>query len=390
LQVALERAGERNVPIRQAAADIDRVYGLLRQVRSGSLPTLVGNAVYEHLDGARKLANNVLLPQDQLNGNITIAMPVLAPSRWAAWTRARESVDVSRLAFADVRRAQAIAVARSYITVLSQHRLLQARQQAFSNAQGHEYYAHTRFVGGKGNKLDDIRAQQELASSAQELNASVADLTKAQEALGVALGDDKPLDASQEPELPMPGDVQDSENTRQDVKHRVGVAKLADHVARDWWTDLLPFVTASFFPFYQTPPTTTVPRTGYEGLITLTWSLYDGGMRYGLLKEHRAEAEQQRLELEGLLRQARSEIRSAYVDVVQSDEALRAARNAAALAQQALDLSNLAYRAGAIDNLAVIDAERTQRDAATAAATASDTAMEARLNLLAATGKFPQ
>lgn len=389
LQEALRRAGERNVPLRQAAADIDRVYGLLREIRSQSFPTLVGNASYTHLDHDRRLNGILLAGQNQIGANATISVPLFAPSRWAAWSHAHENAEVARLAFADIRRDQAIAVARAYITVLSRHRLLEARQQAFVNSQGHEHYAHIRFEGGKGTRLDDIRAQQELASSTQELNQSVADLTRAQEALGALIGDEAPLDASQEPALPLPGDITDSEKLRQDVAHQVAVTHAAEHVARDWWTDLLPFVTASFFPFYQNPPTTTVPQTGYEGLISLTWSLYDGGLRYGYRQEHRAQAEQQRLELEGLVRQARSEIRTSYRDVVQADEALRAARTAAQLAQQALDLSNLAYRAGAVDNLAVIDAERAQRDAATAAATAGDDAMEARLDLLAASGKFP-
>ena len=55
----------------------------------------------------------------------------------------------------------------------------------------------------------------------------------------------------------------------------------------------------------------------------------------------------------------------------------------------ALRLSELAYRAGATSNLEVIDAERASRDADTAAAIAEDAARQARLDLLAASGRFP-
>jgi outer membrane protein TolC len=63
--------------------------------------------------------------------------------------------------------------------------------------------------------------------------------------------------------------------------------------------------------------------------------------------------------------------------------------SAARLTREALDLSTLAYRAGATTNLEVIDAERRARDADTQVAVAEDAARQARLDLLAAGGRFP-
>jgi outer membrane protein TolC len=61
----------------------------------------------------------------------------------------------------------------------------------------------------------------------------------------------------------------------------------------------------------------------------------------------------------------------------------------AAFAAKALSLANAAYRGGATTNLEVIDAERRARDAEAQAATAEDSARQARLDLLAAAGRFP-
>jgi outer membrane protein TolC len=52
-------------------------------------------------------------------------------------------------------------------------------------------------------------------------------------------------------------------------------------------------------------------------------------------------------------------------------------------------MANLAYEAGAVTNIEVIDAERRARDAATAVVVAEDDARQARLELLAASGRFP-
>ena len=72
-----------------------------------------------------------------------------------------------------------------------------------------------------------------------------------------------------------------------------------------------------------------------------------------------------------------------------SSRSLDQALQSAEFAKQALSLANLAYRAGATTNLEVIDAERQARDADTRAAIAEDLARQARLDLLAASGRFP-
>jgi outer membrane protein TolC len=52
-------------------------------------------------------------------------------------------------------------------------------------------------------------------------------------------------------------------------------------------------------------------------------------------------------------------------------------------------MANLAYEAGASTNIEVIDAERRARDAATVVVIAEDASRQARLDLLAASGRFP-
>ena len=59
------------------------------------------------------------------------------------------------------------------------------------------------------------------------------------------------------------------------------------------------------------------------------------------------------------------------------------------MAREALELSQLAYRAGATSNIDVVDAERRARDAETDAAVAEDASRRARLDLLAAAGRYP-
>ena len=54
-----------------------------------------------------------------------------------------------------------------------------------------------------------------------------------------------------------------------------------------------------------------------------------------------------------------------------------------------VELAELSYRAGATSNIEVVDAERRAREAETAYAVAEDASRQARLDLLAACGRFP-
>ena len=148
-------------------------------------------------------------------------------------------------------------------------------------------------------------------------------------------------------------------------------------------------MSALFQPFYQNPPTLTQPLTGWQAAIILTIPFYDGGLRYGLAKERAALTAEARSGVEATLRQARSEVRIAFDVLVRSDVALAAAHESARAAHVALDLTSLAYKAGASTNIEVIDAERAALDADTASAISEDTARQARLDLLAGSGRFP-
>jgi outer membrane protein TolC len=181
----------------------------------------------------------------------------------------------------------------------------------------------------------------------------------------------------------------EAEEQRPDVRAQKERTEAARRVLRDSYADYLPLLMATAQPFYQHPATATQPETGWQAQLLLTIPFYDGGARYGLRRERSALYEEAKEQLEGLLRQARSEVRTAFDEVRRADEALLAARDAARLAHEALEMTTLAYREGATNDLEVVDAERRARDADTAALSAEDASRQARIDLLAASGRFP-
>lgn len=393
LDEAVKRAMARNPSAEFATQEILRAEALAKQVRAAWLPTLSANGVYTRLDNDRELNGRIILAENQLAANLQLNVPLLAPRQWVAHARSKENIEVARAASADTRRTIAIAAARAYLMVVAQRRVLNSAQRALNTARAHEEFATTRFEGGVGNRLDAVRAAQERATAEMRVKTQLAALTRAQEALGVVVGEEGSLDVAEDPAfgaLPsMDAALGEAAAHRADIaveRDRVEVARKA---VRDSWVDYLPVLSAVAQPFYQNPPTFSQPRTGWQAQLVLQIPLFDGGARYGLAGEREALEAQARTRLEGALRQARSDVRVAFEAMRRADEALVGARDASALARESLELAELAYKAGATSNIEVVDAERRSHEADTAAAIAEDASRQARVDLLAACGRFP-
>jgi outer membrane protein len=402
LAAAVQRALQRNPSVSIAAQEIERADALITQARAGWLPVLTGNGLWTHLDNDRVIrttdANGVerqnrVAAANQLAGNVQLTVPLVAAPGWTATGRAKSAKRTAEASATDIRRQVAQSTARAFITVVAEHRLVAASETARDTAKAHYDYAHTRLQGGIGRAIDEVRAQQDLATVETQLQANLARLAVAREALGVLVGTDAPVDAVDEVDLPAPPSMSDAvagaRTHRTDVRlldMRVASAKRA---AGDIWAYYMPYLAAVGTPFVQQPATLLQPQFGWQAQLVLTLPIFDGGLRTGISRERDAVLAEARSNLEAGLRQAQAEIRANFEAMIRADLALTSARDAARLARRAMDLANLAYKAGATTNLEVIDAARSTRDADTAAAQAEDLSRQARLDLLVASGRFP-
>ena len=389
---AIQRAVTRNPNAELALEEIRRAEALVQQARSTWLPTLTANGTYTRLDSDRVLNGRVIAGVDSINANLTLTVPLIAPRGWVATDRAKDNREFAKLTLVDTRRQVALSTGRAYLTVIAQRRVLETSLHARDTAKAHEDFSKSRLAGGVGNRLDAVRAAQERATSETRVQNQLIALTRAQEALGILVGESGPVDAvdvalGTSPTLAAA--LGEAEAKRSDVVAARDRETYTRKAVRDSYAEYLPILSGVVQPFYQNPSSLTLPTTGWQAQLLLSLPLYDGGNRYGLKHERDALHEQAKTRLEAAIRQAKSEVRVAFEAVQRADDALVQAREASSLAQEALELSVLAYRAGATSNIEVVDAERRARDAETDAAVAEDAARQARLDMLAAAGRFP-
>jgi outer membrane protein TolC len=391
---AIASAIERHPSAQAAAAEILRADALLGQVRAGALPQVTAGVTNATLNEARSFGTTVATPQNQLAAAVTVLAPLYAPVQWALRVQLMDNKQTAELAAADVRRQVAVATAQAYLTVLAWQRVLDANQRARETAQAHYEFARQRRENGAGSRLNELRAQQSVSIDDVRVEEARAGLYRAQEALGVFVADGGPVTADDEPLLDVPSSLGSAiaamSNARTDLRLAASREIAAARVVTDSWKDWLPSVSGLFQPQVVYPGTSFQSAWSWRLQIAASTPIFDAGSR----REKRAERDvllkESQIAFEGLVRQAKSDERTAEYTLARTERAWAAAKLAAQQAHEVVDIVNISFKVGASTNIEVIDAQRVARDADTAAAVAEDQVRQARLALLVALGRFPQ
>ena len=388
---AIARAIEKNPSIAIASTSILRSEALLQQARAATLPRVGITATNTTLDTGREFSGQVVQPQNQTIFGLNATLPI-GPAQWAQRAQAMDQLEIARLSVTDARRQIAVATASAYLAIIAQKRQVDVITTAIETARGQLEYNTRRREGGVGSRLNELRSSQLLSATQAQLEVLRLSVRRAQEALGVLLAANGPVDENGEPAFEMPQDDAETEwlPNRPDVRvliaQRDANERIVNDSRRDWW----PVASATFGPQLLTPAGIFQPSRTWSLSLQLSQPLFEGGQRRGLRGQREALFEASKLSVEQLQIEARSEVRLARATIEARERALAAAREAAATASEVLKITVIAFEAGSTTNIEVIDAQRSARDQESAVAVAEDAVRQARLDLLVALGRFPK
>jgi len=385
---AIERAVANNPTIAQAAAGIMRADAILQQVRSSSLPAL-GLAMTTTFTNPVKFDDVTVIPMVQTQTIPTLGVPILTPVAWAQRNQAGDQVVVAQRNERDIRRQIAVAAAQSYLAIIARRRVLDLNSRARDNAREHFMFANQRFQGGIGSRLNALRAEQEMLSDETRVEEALLLIQLAQEALGVLVGANGPVDAVDYPIFEIPDELGQLTN-RTDIQLVMERERAAQRVFSDSWKDRLPSLNAVFTPSVLEPPGVFAKAFSWRAQVLFAVPVFDSGLRSGEAAQRLADLNAIKFERANLERQGASEIRTARDAVASTTRAFAQAQLAADRANQVVQITDVAYREGASTNLEVLDAQRQARDVETQSAIAEDALKRAQLDLLVALGRFPQ
>ena len=392
LDQAVERALKNNPTVGQAIQGILRAEALLQQARAVTLPQVNASFTGVVNSTERKFDDVVTSPRMQGTIAASASMPVLAAADWARRNQAKDQVEVANLSSADVRTNIAVATGQAYLAIIAARRQVDVSLRARESALAHLDYARRRLEAGAGTRLNELRAAQEVSSDEARLEVTQYAVRVGQEALGVLMASNGPVDAASEPAFNVPAAADEAGwmALRPDLRLFTAEERAADRVWRDSSKDWFPTGVLSFDPQALVPASIFTSARSWRLVVNFSQPIWDSGQRKAVKLVRETNLNNARLALTDLQIRARSEVRLAQDLVRTSERAFNSLRLAAEQAQEVLNITNFAFQAGATTNLEVIDAQRQARDADSSAAVAQNTLMRAQLDLLTALGRFPQ
>lgn len=293
---------------------IERAIGQRRIALAAVLPTLIAQGNYTHNFNTMQIPlGNVSLeepPGTIWTASATATWNIFNPRGYYGIGTADLGIEVARLSLADRRRVLASAAVSAMIGTLAAVRVTEINRVGLRSALERLVLTQTRLKFARGTELDVDRAQQDVAAARAQVISGDEQLRQAREALGQALGSATPVATTASLDLDgferaIAGScrLDKSVEQRSDIVAARAKIAIADRGINDAKLQFAPTIGVTSTAAYSSA-STLGPLDTWNFAATLTIPLYDGGVRYGAMRDAKAAAVQAREELESLRIQA--------------------------------------------------------------------------------------
>jgi outer membrane protein TolC len=337
-------------------------------------------------------------PNDQVILGAQVVQPILSAETWHNYKTTKINVDAARLSYEDMKRTIALSVAGDLITVITAERVAELNRVGTRSALERLDLARRKTSLGAGTQLDIVRAQQDVETARATLVTGDESLRQAREALGLALG--IPSQVGVPRDLNLDGLVKDALDTckvAESVESRADVAAartrllVAKRNVDDVYYRFLPTLNAESTASYDAaiPSSQGSSFSSWNISAVLTVPLWDGGVRYGTLRQARALEDEARQTLESTRRQALVQVAQARRSVAVAEASELVARNARVLAAETDRLTRVGYVEGQGTSLELVTAAAALREAEITLALRQFDLVRARVTAILALANCP-
>jgi len=271
-----------------------------------------------------------------------------------------------------------------------------ASERGVANADELVRSAERRVDAGTAAPLEITRARAELVRRQSDLAGARAALDRTRLAVGILLGREGPVrvtvpevEGAPAPELSTPADqlVSEALERRPEIAAQRAQEHAAESGVRSAWARIAPQLSASGSVFSSDVPFPTGKKDGWRVTLDLTWQLYDGGFRYGKLRQAEAQVQGAQAGLTAQQLAVRQQVQDAQRDLSVAIEQLKLARAQLELATDSAASIRRSFEAGVASSLDVIDANDRLYASDTGLAAARARLAQARLALQLALGR---
>jgi outer membrane protein TolC len=278
---------------------------------------------------------------------------------------AKEQGRSATLSARDAREQVVLAVAASYLEVLTQAARVQSAEAQVKSAQTiYDQAVRQRDAGAKST-IEVNRSRVELQRRQLQLLAQLGEIRKQKMALArlIGLAADRevlPVEtlAGDVPELPAIDSLYHRSSERYDLKSIEAQLHAAEQSRKAAGAERLPSVRVSGFYGLQGPDFNSGSAV-YNGSASLNIPVFNGGQTRSDIQQADAVVQQHRAEYSAKQEDVRVEVRAAWIDLDTVTKQFTVADSNRDLARQTLQQSADRFKVGAADSVELVQSQET-------------------------------
>jgi outer membrane protein TolC len=391
----------RSTDLKIALDQVLQAEALTRIALAQYLPSLTSTGVMNHQlitsSGIYISSAGATNSTTTFSGNVQLQQTLVNVQQFDQISIDELNEDATKLSVDDKKRTLALSLANQIVAVVTAERSADINRVGLKVALEQAEITRRKQALGAANGLDVVRALQNAANARASLVSGDESLREAREALGLALG--VPEETGVDPNLNVDGLAQSamaSCRVVKDVDSRPDIAAartnldVAKRNLRNVYYQFMPTLSAqstatqiSPAPAFGAPD----PTWNIQGVLQVPW--FDGGIRYGNLRNARAAEDIAAQTLESLRRAALIQIQQAQRQLVVAELSDKVATEQRDLAAQNDQMTQTAYTVGQGTSLELVTASEAHRQAELNLALADFGVVKARLLAVLALATCP-
>jgi outer membrane protein TolC len=393
LEVAIDQALAHNERALKAPQRIAIAAGGVERARSAFLPSLVAQA-----QGAASGPADRNGRYFSGSGSATLNQPIVNASAFPLYGQAKHNLAAERFGAAEDVRVLSFDTSSAFLSALTADQLLVAAQGRLQRAQADADDTGARAQAGLSSTNDVTRAAIAVATAQSQVANATGNQQRAHLQLAYLVG--QPISG---PLVPPDATTdrakknvwEPEEMQRRAEGRRPDVLAAAEHTlslreaAKEPLYRLIPTLglSAQLREIFDPAPLETAGSASAQ--LTLTWTLYDAGVRYADRRVRLAQAESAALDERALRRSVATDIAVAVAELRAARSIYQISQQAVAAARKNTDETEILYKQGLAKAIELTDANASRYDAEVTLAQAKLGMEQAYLNLRFALGLGP-
>jgi outer membrane protein TolC len=331
-------------------------------------------------------------------GTATLNQPILNLPSFPLYSQARHQLESERWGAIEDRRQLAFDAAHAFLVALSAERLLEAGQRRLDRGRAELEDVRARADAGLTSTNDVTRATVESAAAENQVAQLRGNLDRSYIQLAFLVG--RPVagplaapvrttHAAESGAFRMEDVLRFAESRRPDIRSAAERTEALRAGAKEPLYRLAPSIGASAQVRTTVDPLPPDVAHDEQAQLTLTWTIYDAGARYGDRRTRVAQADSQALDELQLRRSIATDVGVALATIKAARESHRISEEAAAAARRNTEETEILYRQGLARAIELTEANAARFQADVDLENAKLTMEQAYLGLRQALGYGP-